>query len=1067
VYEESTRQYRFVSGEVRVWDTRGSEFDPIFLQTESEVKEVAFSSDGRYLAAACAGSLVRLWDARTRQEIHTLKGHRGTVNCAVFRADGNVLATAGDDKTIRLWECATGTLLGTLEGHSKGVTGLAWSPDGGLLVSASADQTIRLWHGTTRQELTALKEKANRVLIDPLGRYLLTIVSHGPAKLWDFKDGEISFAKQLTDVSAAAAFSPDGRLLATAGGQVIRLWEVERWGEPITLTGHTETIFCLAFAGNQRLASGSWAFAGDGEVKLWDVFARQEVLSLQGINYRSVHSLAFSPDGNCLAVGGTHSMVQLLDGRAGADVIRIQTAPRSVGNLKTETPVAASADGRLLVTGAEKAITVRDGKSGQVRHSLGHEDVVTGLALSADGQFLASGSADRSVRLWAPATGKELQVLTGHTGAVRSVAFSASGGRLASGGMDRSARVWDAETGRPLFERGLPIPVLAVALDATGRRLAIAGEDGTVAVWDLEADSLLLSIPGHKGPATALAFSPDGGQLVTSGEDGNVMVWDTGTGRQIRSLSGAVGPLRAVAFLTGNRVTAGGDQAVYTWDLATGQLVATYRGHAAPVTGLAFHPSLGRVVSADRRGEVHFWNIDQLAALQSTWTVRHAEAAGRYEAHRQWPSAAYQLRRLVQASPEDGRLRYRSGRAHAGCGLWDQAIADYHRAGELWSDDPARWAVLLLPGQGAWCGNLLTDAAFTLSLRTSTFEAFHQRGRARELAGDLAGALQDYDEALRLVPRHAWTHNYRGGIHRRRNDWASALADLTEAVRLGPGEAGHRNNRGLVHLMKGANDEAILDFDEALRLAPRLALARTNRGQAYHQAGRLEEAVADYTEALRLGPLAVLPLQRRALAFTQQGQKEKVVADLARITELAPMHFPSWAEYARSLLVAGERDKYRQLCAELSKRFAGGPPEIRIGLEYLLVLDFRSDSNSGDLPRKIEKLLKAKPDYAELLAHGAALYRAGQSEAAMGRLRQALSRHTQGGTPACWLFLALVHLERQELAETRRWLSQAKNYLEKLPGANSPSPSLLEPTLSDRLEWDYLYRKARRLIEPE
>ncbi|MGV9770452.1 protein kinase domain-containing protein [Streptosporangium sp. NPDC003464] len=199
------------------------------------VSAVAFSPDGKILAAGSGDDTVRLWDVATNTSIgRPLTGHTDSVYSVAFSPDGKILAAGSGDKTVRLWDVATRTPIGRpLTGHTGGVSAVAFSPDGKILAAGSSDDTVRLWDVATRT---------------PIGRPL---TGH-------------------TGGVSAVAFSPDGKILATGSGDdTVRLWDVATRtpiGRP--LTGHTDWVVSVAFSPDGKiLATGS----NDGTVRLWQL----------------------------------------------------------------------------------------------------------------------------------------------------------------------------------------------------------------------------------------------------------------------------------------------------------------------------------------------------------------------------------------------------------------------------------------------------------------------------------------------------------------------------------------------------------------------------------------------------------------------------------------------------------------------------------------------------------------------------------------------------------------------------------------------------------------------------
>jgi WD40 repeat protein len=179
--------------------------------------------------------------------------------------------------------------------------------------------------------------------------------------------------------------------------------------------------------------------------------------------------------------------------------------------------------------------------------------VVWSVALSADGQLLASGGEDGTVRLWDTTSGRALATLHEHTDGIWSVALSSDGRLLASGGGDGTLRVWDSLSRRQVATlQGHAGAVGSLALSADGHLLASGGEDATVRLWSLTGvddrrDAMLgtqetntwralATLHGHVGAVWGVALSADG-HLVASGSlDGTVKLWETGSGTCLRTL---------------------------------------------------------------------------------------------------------------------------------------------------------------------------------------------------------------------------------------------------------------------------------------------------------------------------------------------------------------------------------------------------------------------------------------------------------------------------------------------------------------------------------------------------
>ncbi|HZJ14611.1 MAG TPA: PQQ-binding-like beta-propeller repeat protein [Chthoniobacteraceae bacterium] len=302
-------------------------------------------------------------------------------------------------------------------------------------------------------------------------------------------------AKVLSDFESnpalGLAFSPDGKMLAAATWQgLVKVIDLTTGKESPAPKPHNDWVCAVAFSPNGKLlvSAGGSEFKPErnkgkttGQVKLWDAIASKELGEITG-HTNKVFSAIFSPDSKTLATGSADQTVRLWD-----PTTREQRAVLD-GHTDAVWCVAFSPDGKTIASAsADRSVKLWDATTNQQSAELrGHEDEVRVVAFSPDGKTVATGSADWTVRLWDLATGKERAVLKAHGGAVQSLAFSADGHTLATGSTDDTVKLWDTASWRERVTlRGHRSGISALAFSPDGRTLASAGMDDAVRLWDL------------------------------------------------------------------------------------------------------------------------------------------------------------------------------------------------------------------------------------------------------------------------------------------------------------------------------------------------------------------------------------------------------------------------------------------------------------------------------------------------------------------------------------------------------------------------------------------------------
>jgi WD40 repeat protein len=538
---------------VWVWDVerRGAEPRPLRAH-EDEVNGVAFSPDGTRLASASDDGKVLLWDlAKPDQPPRVLEGHTGIVWAVAFHADGKHLASAGSDGTVRVWDADTARKIAVFDEQRKrkytGVVAVAFNGDGTRLISGGADGAVMVWAASDGQWARAPREPA------------LTFVAHGGG-------------------TTGLAFGPDDRFLLTGGGDnLVKVWRLTGTltlaGPPRVLRGHDAAVRAVAVSPDgTSFASASQ----DGTVKLWDERTEQDPLGLAH-QAKEVVALGFDRDGTRLAAAGKDGQVYIWSAGQTGPPLRLEAAfkDRRVASL------AFFPDGRLATAGTDGEVKVWEFDAEPrvgFRHAK-HRGKVNALAVSPDGQYLASCGGNHEVRLCTLGAKGAAHFVGEHDDPVQCLAFAGDGKVLASADKDGVIKIWDVSgpAGRLVGQIKATHAVTSLAFWPKRAHLA-AAVGKYVQVWDVSDPNKILPLDGFEGHLTTivgLAFSADGTRLISASEGGTVKVWNTGryeatpraAHEELLSLDSAMLLSCLAVSADGRHIAAGGQgAAVRLWD---------------------------------------------------------------------------------------------------------------------------------------------------------------------------------------------------------------------------------------------------------------------------------------------------------------------------------------------------------------------------------------------------------------------------------------------------------------------------------------------------------------------
>ncbi|KAG0050803.1 hypothetical protein BGZ90_006943 [Linnemannia elongata] len=439
-------------GTIRFWNSETGEPGVVLNSPLGEIYSLAFSPDGRWIASGHVKGGLQLWHAGSCEPGPILHGHTGYVMGVAFSPDSRWIASSSHDYTVRLWDASTGAPINTLSSHKADVNDVVFSPNGFQIASGGSDSRVRLWD--VDSILTSSVEQEDQLgavlktVYSPNGQNILTVGSHQTVKQWNSLTGAPSpllteLPESLLVESVSYSLNGLPTVVGTRNG-TLQLREMQEGGRETTLEGSRMVKYVTMSPCCRRIVCIDLY----DTVTIWDLASTQKMHVLirrGGPTREDISCMAFSATGHQLAVGTRSGTIWLFD-------------PQSKGlitSIPTDWIIEAmsfSPDGQQLAVGADDGcIHLLDLQSEECDIELrGHTEGVVCIAYSPCGEWFASGSQDKTVRVWRmrqPPGDTEswscVSTIHGYFDEVLDIAWNPIVPmEFVTGSMDESVRVW-------------------------------------------------------------------------------------------------------------------------------------------------------------------------------------------------------------------------------------------------------------------------------------------------------------------------------------------------------------------------------------------------------------------------------------------------------------------------------------------------------------------------------------------------------------------------------------------------------------------------------------------------
>jgi WD40 repeat protein len=480
------------SGIIWLWDAQTGKAQRILYTGESQLRQITFGPDATRLAVSSYAGAVQVWDVTNSRALVTHRLESASDPAIAYSPNGRYLAAGGGD-TLVVLDAANGQPILNLSTTISTINSLAFSPDSKLLAAGLNDQRrapIRVWEipsGNALPNLPSVLGWVYSVAFSPTGAYLASVRSDGLLQIWS--SPTLQLHSQLTDHSfytGAIAFRNNHLLLFSTQPQTLPwLWDTTTGQSLGTLQFPRgfDIPFILFSRNGERMIIAS----SSGEYHIWNA-QTQTVSTIPGTGLRAT-SAFLSPDSSLIAFATRDKRLVVRSTQTGEELLSLHTG------LDMPILAAYSPDGSKLATsGSDGTTKIWNLRTGEQLHLFPGTAAVNMLEFSPDSRHLAisynAGNSPGQIQIWDLSTAKSIQTFAISMDSFSAMAFSPDGKLLATAGPNQSIQVWDTNISQqPIATLPHFRLVSSLLFSQDGRQLASLTDNGTVRIWGVPAPS--------------------------------------------------------------------------------------------------------------------------------------------------------------------------------------------------------------------------------------------------------------------------------------------------------------------------------------------------------------------------------------------------------------------------------------------------------------------------------------------------------------------------------------------------------------------------------------------------